>query len=535
MRQRRVFSAIAATICIAALLAAAPLGGRAGTTKDKPLTARTFIDLAKNVRPAVVSIKINVQTLEKIEQWKRKMEAHPKLRPQPALPPGMEDLPDWLKQFFEMPPLPHLPEPYKDLFKYPYGAGTGMIIRSDGYILTSRHVLYHPVLGKMFKKGQITVVLADKRKFTGDKVKVVATDPLTDLAVLKIDADNLPTIKWGDSDKLEIGEWVLAIGDPLELTGSVSQGIVSGTGREIEIASYLRLIQTTAVINPGNSGGPLLNLDGEVVGVNMAIASNTRFWQGIGFAVPSNVARKIATDLIESGHPVRGYIGIRMTDPAEFPAFAAHEGYEGDGVGVVEVYKGYPADKGGLKPYDIIVEIDGKKIKDNVAVQRLITAHRPGEKIKMKVYRGGKYKILTIVAGEWPSEKKLQAMLGTTGKAEEAEALRAEETGKGRIGLTVEDYPDDPNAPEEEKGAVIREIRPGSPAASAQPSLQVGDVIIEAEKERVHSAEEFADVVRKRLREWEKSEEKEEETLLLKVRRRGDGTGLVFVPLPAGE
>ena len=116
----------------------------------------------------------------------------------------MEDLPDWLKQFFEMPPLPHLPEPYKDLFKYPYGAGTGMIIRSDGYILTSRHVLYHPVLGKMFKKGQITVVLADKRKFTGDKVKVVATDPLTDLAVLKIDADNLPTIKWGDSDKLTL-------------------------------------------------------------------------------------------------------------------------------------------------------------------------------------------------------------------------------------------------------------------------------------------------------------------------------------------
>jgi serine protease Do len=530
-----------AAVLMATLAVALPLGAATKARSDQALTPRTFIDLAKKTRPAVVSIKINAELLEKIEQWKRDQQARPRAPRQQVIPPEKldeMDVPDWLKEFFKNAPgiqMPNLPVPEEDMFRYPYGAGSGMIVRSDGYILTNRHVLYHPLLGdKMFKEGQITVVLTDGRKFTGDQVKLVATDQLSDVAVLKIDAKNLPTVQWGDSDALELGEWVMAIGDPLELTGSISEGIISGERRDVEIAGYPQLLQTTAIINPGNSGGPLINLDGEVVGINMAIASSTgRMWSGVGFAIPSNLAKAVSNDLIEHGHPVRGYIGIRMTDPDEFPALAAHEGYKGkNGVGVVEVYEGLPAAKAGLRPYDIIVEIDGKEVESNVSVQRLITAHKPGDKIEFKVFRGGKTETIAVTAGDWPTEEKLLALGG--GRPSEKRSRKAAETEKaqprGRVGLAVENYPDKAGAPDEEKGVVIREIRPGSAAAGAQPSLRVGDVITEVEKQRVRNTDDFKKIISDRLAKFDKSKSKEEGTLLLRI-RRGSDTTLVFVPL----
>jgi len=545
MRSTKVLTVGMAVVLMTVLVVFSPAGTPAKTGADQVLTPRTFIDLAKQARPTVVSIKINAEMLEKIEEWKRDRQAHPRAPQQRVVPPETLDeldLPEWLKEFFKNAPelqMPSLPVPMDELYRYPYGAGSGMIVRPDGYILTNRHVLYHPLLGdKMFKEGQITVIVPDGgegRKFTGDQVKLVATDQLTDLAVLKIDAKNLPTVKWGNSDDLEIGEWVMAVGDPLELTGSISEGIISGKGREVEIAGYAQMLQTTAIINPGNSGGPLVNLDGEVVGVNMAIASTTRLWSGVGFAIPSNLARRIADDLIDSGHPVRGHIGIRMTDPDEFPALAAHERYEGKkGVGVVDVYEGYAAAKAGLRPYDIIVEIDGKEVENNIALQRAITAHRPGDKIVFKVFRGGKQETITVTAGDWPTEEKLLALTGP--RRSESPAEKATETEKpqpkGRVGLTVENYPAKPGASDEEKGVVIREIRPGSPAAGAQPSLRVGDVIFEVEKQRVRNADEFKKIVSDRLEKLDRSKKKEEGTLLLKV-RRADRTTLVFLPLAA--
>jgi len=543
MKTRRFLTLAITMVFVAALAFAQPVAAQAKTRSDQALTPRTFIDLAKQVRPAVVSIKINAETLEKIKEWQRERRVRPQAPRQQTIPPDAWDeldLPEWLKEFFKNAPglqIPIVPLPEEDLFNYPYGAGSGMIVRSDGYILTNRHVLYYPLLGeRMFKEGQITVVVSDGtkegRKFTGDQVKMIATDQLTDLAVLKIDAKDLPTIKWGDSDQLEIGEWVMAVGDPLELTGSISQGLISGTGREIEIAGYAKLIQTDAVINPGNSGGPLVNLDGEVVGVNMAIASNTRYWAGVGFAIPSSVARKIAEDLVEHGHPVRGHIGIRMTDPDEFPALAAHESYEGKkGVGIVEVYEGYPAVKAGLRPYDIIVEIDGKEVEDNIHVQRLITSHEPGDKIKFKVFRGGKYETITVAAGDWPTEEKLMALSGQKREKRVEKTVEVEKPQpKGRVGLTVENYPDKPGASDEEKGVVIREIRPRSPAAGAQPSLRVGDVVLEVEKERIRSADEFKKILSDRFAEFDKSKKKDKDTLLLKV-RRSNQILLVFLPL----
>jgi len=535
MRVARVFSVMAMATMLAALVIV--VGGAQGKSAgDNTLTDRTFIDLAKQVRPAVVSIKINAETLEKFEQWQREQQLKPRKPQQRVVPPeGLdeEQLPDWLKEFFKnLPGGPNLSGPEEELFKHPYGAGSGMIIRSDGYILTNRHVLFHPMLGsRMFNKSDITVILSEggkERKFTGDQVKFIAADQLTDLAVLKIDAKNLPTIKWGDSNKLEVGEWVMAVGDPLELTGSVSQGIISGTGREVEIAGYQSLIQTDAVINPGNSGGPLVNLDGEVVGINMAIASTTRLWSGVGFATPSDMAHKISDDLIEHGHPVRGYIGIRMTDPDEFPALAAHEGYkEKGGVGVVTVYPNQPAGKAGLRPYDIIVEIDGKKVDSNVDVQRAITARRPGDKIEFKIFRGGKTQTFTVTAGDWPTEETLMALGAPpktkpeTGKAEETEQPQ-----KGRIGLAVENYPETPNAPEEQRGVVIRQVRPNSPAANAE--LRTGDVIFDVEKERVHNTDGFQTAVKDALAKWDKTANKKEKGLLLRI-RRGDQEKLVQV------
>ncbi|MCX8037873.1 MAG: PDZ domain-containing protein [Candidatus Sumerlaeia bacterium] len=532
-------SRIVAMAMALALAAVCVVGAGAASTKSRSsqvLTPQTFIDLAKQVRPAVVSIKINAETLEKLEQWQRERRARPRAPQRMAPGEGLEgldelDIPDWVKEFFKSAPGLRWREimPEEDVFRYPYGAGSGMIVRSDGYVLTNRHVLYHPILGvKMYKEGQITVVLADGRKFTGDQVKVVATDQLTDLAVLKIEATGLPTVKWGDSDAIEVGEWVMAIGDPLELTGSVSQGIISGKAREVEIAGYAQLIQTDAMINPGNSGGPLVNLDGEVIGVNQMIASTTRLWSGVGFAIPSNIARKVAEDLIEKGHPVRGYIGIRMTDPdTEFPALAAHEGYEGkNGVGVVEVYEGYPAAKAGIKPYDIIVAIDGKEVESNTQVQRLITAHKPGEKIEFKIFRGGKFINLTVIAGDWPSEEKLLALGKSQQKLElEKPKEKAEPEKKGRIGIVVANHPEDPNAPEESKGVAIKQVQAGSAAAAA--GLQVGDVILEVEKRRVRDSEEFMKVVNEALARLDKSK-KQEKGLLMRVQR---GDRIMLVPV----
>jgi serine protease Do len=314
----------------------------------------------------------------------------------------------------------------------------------------------------------------------------------------------------------------------------VSQGIVSGTGRDVEIANYATLIQTTAIINPGNSGGPLVNLDGKIVGVNMAIATSTRYWQGVGFAIPSEVAKPVAEDLIEHGavHG-RGHIGVFMLEDQRFPALAAHEGYDGRyGVGIRDVQDGYPADKAGLRPYDIVVEIDGKKVKDMRTMLRLVAKHRPGDTIEMKVFRDGKYEDFTVTAGERPSPDELAALTESDRDAGEIEIDEEEPTkARGRIGLTIEEYPDKTDASDEHKGPVIVQIRPKSPAAAAQPALRAGDVILEVEKKRVQKAEDFVKIVQDRLAEWDKNRENDRDTLVLRI-LRGSRDALVFLPLP---
>lgn len=262
------------------------------------------------------------------------------------------------------------------------GSGSGIILTPDGYILTNVHVIDRAV--------KITVTLHDNRAFPG---KIVGMDPLTEVAVVKIEARGLPTAILGDSNQLAIGQWVLAVGNPLNLRSTVTAGIISAAGRDINIIAgdygVENFIQTDAAINPGNSGGALVNLAGEVIGVNTAIATETGYAMGLGFAIPMNLARKIATDLMRYGKVARGYLGIALQEITELHARALKLGTP-RGVMVDDVYKGSPAQAGGLLSMDVILAIDGRPVQRMNQVQALIAAKSPGTIINLRLFRNEK-------------------------------------------------------------------------------------------------------------------------------------------------
>ncbi|MFH1422085.1 MAG: Do family serine endopeptidase, partial [Planctomycetota bacterium] len=255
--------------------------------------------------------------------------------------------------------------------------GSGAIVSKEGHIITNSHVV----------KGakEIIVKLADKREFTA---KLLGSDPKTDLAVLKIDGDNLPYVELGDSDKIAVGEWVLAVGNPFGLEQTVTSGIISAKGRaNVGIADYEDFIQTDAAINPGNSGGPLVNMEGKVIGVNSAIVSRSGGYQGIGFAVPSNMAKSVLRDIVSQGVVKRGWLGIYMLDYT--PALAKQLGFEYRiGVIVDEVVKDSPAAKAGIKKNDIVFSFNGSDVISAAQLRNLIATTGVDSKIKLKIYRG---------------------------------------------------------------------------------------------------------------------------------------------------
>ena len=264
------------------------------------------------------------------------------------------------------------------------GSGSGVIIRPDGYIVTNNHVVSGAT--------SISVTLNDNRKFDAT---VVGTDPVTDVAIIKVDAENLPTIPLGDSDQLRLGEWVLAIGSPLgeQLRGTITAGIVSAKGRsmpdgsgEFKIESF---IQTDAAVNPGNSGGALVNKKGELVGINTAIVSQTGSYSGYSFAVPVNIVKRVATDLIDFGSVKRAMLGIRMS-PITKEIQEELKLNSMNGVYIVEVSKGSAAEEAGLKQGDVITAIDGQKVTDGASVQEKVNNYRPGDKAVLTYIRDGK-------------------------------------------------------------------------------------------------------------------------------------------------
>jgi serine protease Do len=267
------------------------------------------------------------------------------------------------------------------------GAGSGFIIDSKGHILTNEHV----VRGA----DEIKVTLKDGRKLTG---KVIGQDASLDLAIIKVDAQDLPSLKLGDSSKLRPGEWVIAIGNPYGFANTVTAGIVSATGRSLDDIGKKNLIQTDAPINPGNSGGPLLNLNGEVVGINVAIVAGA---QSIGFAIPVNAAKEVLDELIKKGKIVRAWLGVYMRDVDE--KIAAYLDLPvAEGVVVIDVVKDSPADKMGLQKYDVIRAVNDKKVDKSAEIQEMIQKNKPGDKITLKIYRDGKTKVLSGKLAERP-------------------------------------------------------------------------------------------------------------------------------------
>jgi len=405
-------------------------------------------------------------------------------------------------------PFPHFFDgPFKDYFE-PFNMpkkwkeqslGSGVMVSPDGYIITNSHVVE--------KSDEIKVTLFDKQNYKG---KIVGIDPKSDLAVIKIPVKNLPAIKWGDSDGLNVGEFVLAFGNPFSLGHTVTMGIVSAVGRaNVGIADYEDFIQTDAAINPGNSGGPLVNVKGELVGINTAIFSRTGGYQGIGFAVPSNMAKSVMTQLINDGKVTRGWLGVTIQNFT--PELAKEFGLKkAAGALVTEIFEGSPAEKADLKRGDVILEVNEKKISNVEGLRNLVAQSKVGSKIKIKILRNDKTMVLDAVISEFPQD--VQHALSK--ESEKNDDLLTEEANT-LAGFTVmeltRNIAKQLDISKNEKGVVIVKIDPYSIAEDA--GLKKGDVIQEVNKKRIDTVSDF-NKVRKSIREGD--------TALLFINRNGN-------------
>jgi serine protease Do len=433
-----------------ALVAVAPQPGLGRTAPaklwtDEPpkvssqaVTAPDWVTLAKTLKPAVV----NVST--------KRVEAGP------SLPPRM-DPDDPFSQFFR--------QFERQFERRPHAVrslGSGFIAHADGYVVSNNHVVDGA--------SEIRVRLSDGREFPA---KVLGRDPKTDLALLKIEATGLPTVPLGDSEALQVGEPVMAIGNPFGLEQTVTTGIVSGTGRVIGGGPYDDFIQTDTSINPGNSGGPLINARGQAVGINAAIFSQSGGSIGIGFAIPVNLAKPVLTQLAASGHVVRGWLGVSI-QPVTPELAKGLKLSEAAGALVSSVTDGSPAAKAGLQPGDVILEYNGERVARADRLPGAVAATAAGREVPLAVMRDGKSMRLTVKVGEQPESR---------------EAASEPAKVPATLGLAVE--PVTPRLAREmglrdEHGVIVRDVEADSPAAEA--GLRAGDVIVEVNRQPVRSA-----------------------------------------------
>jgi serine protease Do len=357
------------------------------------------------------------------------------------------------------------------------GIGSGVIATKDGYILTNNHVVDGA--------DEVKVALQDGREFTA---KVVGRDPKTDVAVIKIDAKDLPAVPMADSEKVEVGDVVLAVGNPFGIGQTVTTGIVSATGRGGALGlDYEDFIQTDAAINPGNSGGALVDAEGRLIGINTAILSRSGGNQGIGFAIPVNIARDVMGSLVKDGHVTRGYLGVMIQDvnPALEKEFDLKDN---KGALVGDVTPNSPAEKAGVKSGDVILEFNGKKVTDSRHLKLEVARTQPGEAVPVKILRDGENKTLEIKVKELPGTEHLA----------KNDSAHPDDTGTLN-GVAVADL--DNNArqqfevPNTVKGAVVTEVDPNS--ASAEAGLRPGDVIQEINRKSVKNAEEAVQMTEK--------------------------------------
>ncbi|WP_339135123.1 MAG: DegQ family serine endoprotease [Candidatus Electrothrix sp. GW3-4] len=365
------------------------------------------------------------------------------------------------------------PSPFKQ-----HGAGSGFIISKDGLIMTNNHVVDDA--------DTIRVRLADKREFTAS---VVGTDPQSDVALIKIDGKNLPTLPLGDSNKLEVGEWVIAIGSPFELSQTVTVGVVSAKGRSrMGINDYENFIQTDAAINPGNSGGPLLNIHGKVVGINTAIFSRSGGYMGIGFAIPINMATSVEEQLRSNGKVTRGWLGLAIQEMNEDLArsFGVNKA---EGILVAEVTKGSPAEKAGIQQGDILLSLNNDKVIDVTALRNRIAMTPPGSKVSLQIFREGRKKEIPVIIAEQPANFS---------RVTRMRSRKNNSSLLDNMGLTLQEL-----TPElakqfgyaEEQGILITQVAPDTPADSV--GMQAGQLIEEVNRVRVHNMAELKKAVKK--------------------------------------
>jgi serine protease Do len=451
----------------------------------------SFADLVQEVAPAVVNIR-TVKTVKNgpisgLFRYHDQQEGSD----QKDYP---RDLHEFFRRFFGGPGGQGGPGMPPKEFKQ-RALGSGVIIDEEGYVLTNNHVIAGA--------DQITVKLKDGAEY---EAEIKGRDKKTDIALIKIKSKrDFPFIKLGDSDKLRVGDWVLAVGNPFGLENTVTAGIVSAKGRIIGAGPYDDFIQTDASINPGNSGGALIDMEGRLVGINTAIVAQG---QGIGFAIPINLAKSVMKQLREKGRVVRGWLGVYI-QPVTKELAEKFKLKEDHGALVADVIKGSPAEKAGLKRGDVIVEFNGKPVKDTHDLPRMVAATPVGEKAKLELIREGEKKKLSVTIGELKEEQMAAGQSGETGEVDLGMGLQelTPELAK-QLGIA------------EAKGLVITGVEPNSPAAEA--GLNRGDVILEAAQKPVKSVKQFKKIV---------SDLKPGDGLLLLIQRR-EGTLFVVIKKP---
>ena len=426
------------------------------------VTANNFVAIVKKVKPAVVKV-ISESIVQNRSQFGD----------------------DFFDQFFNAPQRQEKRS----------GEGSGFFISADGYILTNNHVVRDAVKVKIFN--------IDKEEFTA---KIIGTDPKTDLALLKINVKNVSYVDLGDSSAVEVGEWVLAIGNPFGQDSTVTSGIISAKGRQLGLAQYEDFLQTDAAINMGNSGGPLINMKGEAIGINSTILTPSAGNIGIGFAIPSNMAKKVVSDLKSKGKVVRGWFGIQITNVTESDAKDLDLPTAGALINRVE--ENSPAQKAGLKRYDLIVAINGKAVKAAADLQMEIANSTPGDEIEVTIFRNRDKQTIKIKVSEAPDSIKEQAFaeskslnLGMT-LVKNTPALAREYELKTAKGLVIDNVERD--------------------GAAAENGLKPGDVILAVNRSEIDSVEQFKRILAGR---------RGGSMVLLLINRNGDEVPVRF-PLP---
>jgi serine protease Do len=385
-------------------------------------------------------------------------------------------------------------------------AGSGFIVAADGYVVTNAHVVDGA--------DEVRIKLTDRREFTA---KVVGVDKRTDVAVLRIEARNLPTVTIGDPDKLKVGEWVVAIGKPFGLENTMTAGIVSAKGRDLPQENLVPFIQTDVAINPGNSGGPLFNLRGEVVGINSLIYSRSGGYMGLAFAIPIDVAMNTVSQIRDKGRVTRGRIGVQIQEVTRESAEAFGLKQAG-GALVNSVEKDGPAEKGGVEPGDIIVKVDGKDVTSSNALPRIITQVRPGTKVTLTVWRKGATRDLTVVVAEMKEEAATQQRRG-------AQPAPKEKGKPNRMGLVLSDLTDEQRKEAGVKGGVLVEDIPNGVRGNVQP----GDVVLAIISKGVTTEAKSAAQVNDLLAKLEKNA-----SVTLQI-KRGEQLFFSTIRLPNGE